>query len=99
MGARNGLLGVLDDMASVTQKRLTCLGERQPLVRAVKQSETQTRFQQVHLLDDRRRRDEQSGCRFRKAPCLGNADKSIKLGIVHEKPLSRPDIEERTHTA
>ena len=79
----NGFLAVGDDIFGVLIERLPFLGELQPAMGADKQRQPQAVFQQIDLLDDRRRRNIQLLGGFIEAACIGNAQKRVELRVIH----------------
>ena len=58
-------------------------------MRACKQADTETVFQQIDLLDDRRRLDEQCFRCFIEAAAVCDNDECVELVVVHEIFLSK----------
>ena len=82
-GPGDGIFAILDDIPGVLVKGTPGPGEGKAAVRALKELEVQVFFQQVDLLDHRRRGDIQLFRSLVEAARIRHAEEGIELGVVH----------------
>lgn len=82
-GPRDGVVAVLNDVARILVETLARRGKLQAPMGAHEELQAQVLFQQVDLLDDRRRRDVQPFGGFVEAAGVRHAQKCIELRVIH----------------